>query len=263
MSDDAAVPETGDVLISREGRVATVTFNRPSRLNALTPEMRAELWGILDRLDQDPDVRAIVLTGAGGAFCAGSDRGRLATYSSEEVQQRFDTQQRSPEMMLHLGTPIVAAVDGAAAGLGFAIAMLADVRFTTPTAKWTTSFARLGLTAEAGLSWLLPRIVGFGRASDLLLSARVLSGQEAYDLGLAEFLCEPAELLAGAKGYAANLAHNSPHSLRTIRRQLRDDATAPLDETMERMRRLVVESIAGPDFGEAQRAMSEGREPRF
>jgi enoyl-CoA hydratase/carnithine racemase len=252
-----------DVLCAVEGAVATVTLNRPERRNAMTPDMRARLWEVLRDLDEDPAVKAIVLTGAGEGFCAGSDRAKLQGYTAEDVERRLVTQALGSDTPLRLTTPLVAAVNGATAGLGFAVAVMADVRFTSPEAKWTTAFARLGLIAEAGLSWLLPRIVGLGRATDLLVSARVFSGQEAYEMGLAQFVLPPDELLAGAQAYAAEIAGNSRHSVQVIREQLRRDLAAELDTALLRARELVVEAIAGPDFAEAQKAMAEKRDPRF
>ncbi|MFF5261674.1 enoyl-CoA hydratase-related protein [Actinomadura viridis] len=255
--------DEGWILVGARDRVATVTLNRPDRLNALPPEMRADLWRTLTELDADPGIRAIVLTGAGRGFCVGSDRGRLTGYTADEVDRRLRDQQHGSETILFMETPVIAAVNGSVAGLGFAIAVMADVRFSVPAAKWTTSFARLGLCAEAGLSQLLPRLVGHGWASDLLLSARVLDGAEAHRIGLVQYLVEPDELLPAAQAYAGSIAANSPWSLRTIRGQLRDDANDDLDEVLARTKRKVVGSIAGDDFAEAQRAMTERREPRF
>lgn len=251
------------VLVDIADRVATVTLNRPHRLNAMPPEMRRDLMDRLRGLDDDPDVRAVVLTGAGDGFCAGSDRGKLQGYTPDAVAQRFRQGQHSSSAIRNLSKPVVAAVNGSVAGLGFAIAAMTDVRFSVPHAKWTTSFARLGLSAEAGLSQILPQLVGIGWANDLLLSARVLDGTEAHRIGLVQYLSEPAALVPDAQAYARRLAENSPWSLSTMRRQLREDPNRPLDQVMESMEQLVVESIGGPDFAEAQRAMAERREPRF
>lgn len=243
--------------------VATVTLNRPERLNAMPPEMRLDLWRTLVHLDRSDEVRAIVLTGAGRGFCGGSDTARLSGYTAADVSRRFSEHEYGSDTILTLDTPVIAAVNGAAAGLGFAIAVMADVRFSVPDAKWTTAFARLGLCAEAGLSVLLPRLIGTGWASDLLLTARTLCGTEARAIGLVQYLVEPDELLPTAQQYAHTIARNSTYSVRTIRRQLREDADLDLDAVLARTRSTVVESIAGPDFAEAQSAMVERREPRF
>lgn len=251
------------ILVDVQDRVATVTLNRPERLNALPPRMRADLWRLLTELDESTAIRAIVLTGAGRGFCGGSDRDRLRDYTADEVRRRLTEQEYGSDTILNLGTPVIAAVNGPVAGLGFAIAVMADVRFSVPDAKWTTTFAGLGLCAEAGLSVLLPRLVGAGWASDLLFTARVVDGTEAERMGLVQYLAEPAELLPAAQKYAHGIAKNSPWSIRTIRRQLREDVGRDLADVVARTRSTVVESIGGADFAEAQRAMAKRREPWF
>lgn len=260
---DALVADLPWLQVTVESAVATVTLNRPERLNALTPEMRADLWRVLIDLDHSAAVRAFVLTGTGNGFCAGSDRERLSRYTADGVERRIRDQQYGTDSLLRLEKPLVAAVNGAVAGLGFAIAVMADVRFSVASAKWTTSFARLGLCAEAGLSRLLPRLVGSGWANDLLLTARVLDGAEAQRIGLVQYLVEPDMLVPEAQKYAARLAANSPWSVATMRRQLREDMSHDLRDVMSRAETLVIESIAGDDFAEAQRAIAERRDPKF
>lgn len=217
--DDASADT---VLYAVDDGLATITLNRPERLNALTGEMSTRYLAALRRADADPDVRVVILTGAGRGFCAGVDFTRLEGLEIDEVRRHAVDDPR--DVAMRIGKPLIAAINGAVAGAGFAHALMADVRFTVPGAKWTTAFAKIGLVAEIGSSWLLANLVGTGRALDLLLSARPFTGVEAYEYGLAQFLCEPETLLEEVRSYARLLAANDPHSLTEIREQVRLDA---------------------------------------
>jgi enoyl-CoA hydratase/carnithine racemase len=216
------------VLYSVEDRIATITFNRPDRLNAFDADMAALYLQALTRAENDPDVRVIVITGRGAGFCAGADFTRLEELDIEEVRRRTKAMPR--DLAMRLRTPIVAAVNGAVAVLGLCWALMADVRFTVPDAKWSTAFARIGLVAEVGTSWTLSHLVGTGRALDLLLSARKFSGREAVEYGLAQFLSDPENLMVHVRAYAGMLADNDEDSLAEIREQVRLDSARPFDE---------------------------------
>ena len=170
--------------------VLTIRLNRPERANAWTEAMEAQYYAAIDRAAGDPDVRAVILTGTGPTFCPGVDLERLRQIT---VEGRPYALSRRPQTLLRdLPKPVVAAVNGACAGLGLVQAAMADVRFTTPEARWTASFSRIGLVAEDALAWRLQRLTGDEIAADLLLSARVVSGAEAVHLRLASRLCAPA-----------------------------------------------------------------------
>ncbi|MCT2582240.1 enoyl-CoA hydratase-related protein [Actinophytocola gossypii] len=218
------------VLYTVEAGIATLTLNRPDRLNAFADGMLSTYLSCLRRADADPQVRVVVVTGAGRGFCAGADFTRLESLDIEEFRRRVAEEPR--DVAFHLGKPVIAAVNGPVAGIGLAHALMADVRFTVPDAKWTTAFARIGLVAECGIGWLLTNLVGTGRALDLLLSARRISGRQAHEYGLAQFLSEPASLMSDVRAYAATLADNDPDSLREIRQQVRLDASRPFPEAL-------------------------------
>ena len=254
---------TDVVLAERRDHVALITFNRPDKLNAVTREL-ADAWASHMRdADADPDVRAIVVTGAGRGFCAGADLSILAG-GAETLTDFLPGPGDLPQMVLDLSTPVIAAVNGPVAGIGFAYMLGSDVRFAARGATMSTTFARLGLVAEYGLSWLLPRIVGLSAAMDLLLTGRTIDADEAARLGLVQAVVAPDALLDHALAYAHELATAcSPYSLANIKQQIyadtqRDRATA-LTDTLERMH----DSVTRPDLGEAMRARAEQRPPRF
>ena len=257
--------------------VATVTLDRPERLNAWTGRMETEYRALLDRAAADPAVRVIVVTGAGRGFCAGADtraleghvqRGRYDPGTGPElarpgygVAPEFDA-----ELAYHFGipTPVIAAVNGPAAGVGFALACYCDLRFAAAGAKLTTAHGRLGLPAEFGLSWLLPRLIGLTRAAELLLSSRVVLAEEAAALGLVNKVVAPEELMETTRAYARGLAEEvSPASMAATKQQMyldlhRDAATAVRDSGAR-----LEEMMKGADFGEGVAALTQRRPPRF
>ncbi|WP_241840291.1 enoyl-CoA hydratase-related protein [Frankia sp. CcI49] len=242
--------------------VLLLTLNRPGRHNAWGYDMEERYFGLLDEAAQDPDVRVIVVTGAGGTFCPGMDMQVLKQGSTDPNYQR---PVRRPQT--HVRTvpkPVVAAVDGACAGIGFVQALMADVRFTTARSKWTPSFTRLGLPAEDAVSWLLPRLVGAGHAADLLMSCRVVRGDEAARLGLVNRCVEPAELLPTALAWAGEVARScSPRAVAMVKQQLAYDATADLEQARTRADKFLVEARGLPDYREGVASFRERRAPRF
>lgn len=260
------LPEDGAgdvVLVDRREQVAVITLNRPDKLNAVTRELADAYAAGMRDADADPDVRAIVVTGAGRGFCAGADLGILAA-GPDALSQFLPDPGDMPQMALDLRTPVIAAVNGPVAGVGFAYMLGSDVRFAAQGATMSTTFARLGLVAEYGLSWLLPRLIGMQAALDLLLTARTIDADEAERLGLVQAVLPPDHLLEHAVAYGQDLARNcSPYALANIKAQVyadahRDRATA-LADTLARMH----DSIARSDLAEALRARAELRPPRF
>jgi enoyl-CoA hydratase/carnithine racemase len=250
------------VLSSVDQGVLTLTFNRPDKLNAWTGAMGRRYFDLLDEAAKDPEIRAVVVTGAGKGFCAGADFSTLTALRTGDYDETPD-----PRPNTHPTTipkPIVAAVNGSCAGLGMVHALVCDVVYTAAEAKWTTAFSRRGLIAEYGLSWVLPRVMGQQRAMDILLSGRVFTGAEAYELGLVNKSVPGESLLAEAQAYARDLAANSsPASMAIIKRQVWNDWDTTLAESAKAATHEMVSSFGRPDFAEGVSSFLERRPPNF
>ena len=250
------------VLCRVSERVATVTLNRPDRLNAWTPAMEQAWFEVLDALVVDPEVRAVVLTGAGRGFCAGLDAEHLAARSCGA--EPAPTRARPLSGLATFPKPVVAAVNGPAVGLGLALALCCDVRFAAPEARFVPMFSRLGLGPEFGTSWLLPRIVGHSVALDLLLSSRPVDAEEAVALRLVDRLVPADDLVPAAEQYARSLAdHCSPSSLAAAKHQLLADQhrTLRASEAESSTRNRSAEGRA--EFREGVAAIRDRRLPEF
>ena len=258
-------------------RVATVTLDRLDRLNSWTGRMHTEYRWCLDRAERDPGVRAVVVTGAGRGFCAGAD---FRALERNVEAGGYDDGVREPlaepgygvrpefdhPFAFHFGmaTPVIAAVNGPAAGVGLVLACFCDLRLAAAGAKLTAAAPRLGLPAEYGLSWLLPRLVGLGHAMDILLSSRVVLAEEAAELGLVNRVVPAADLLPVTHEYARMLATEvSPASLRETKRQIYADQHDDVGTAVERSVALTDSMMGGADYAEGVRAFLEKRTPDF
>ena len=263
----ATEPASAGISTTVDGGVATVVLDRPEALNALTSEMLTELAATLDRLTAEPTVEVIVLTGAGRAFCAGADMGEGSIAGAtigDDTDVTTLVGERHPHFVTGMRKPIVAAINGACAGIGLTQALMCDVRFAAAGAKFTTAFSRRGLIAEYGISWILPRIVGHAAALDLLLSGRTFLAEEAVELGLVTDVVAPDGLMARAVAYAEDLAaHCAPSSMAVIKRQMYDDALRELAPVSADAEKLMHESMGRPDFIEGITAFFEKRPPNF
>lgn len=248
----------------RDG-VAVLTLNRPDRLNAWTDEMEHDYFELLDQCAASPEVRVIVLTGAGRGFCAGADMAQLQSLGSGSLDPARNGAQRRPQYLpLSIPKPIIAAINGPCAGIGLVQALMCDLRFAAEGAKLTTAFARRGLVAEHGISWILPRLVGPARALDLLLSGRVVFAQEAVELGLVNRAYSPDRLLEETLRYARELAEScSPASMAVMKRQVYADLERALAPATEAADKLMLDSFSAPDFLEGVQSFLEKRPPRF
>ncbi len=269
-----------DILYEVEEPVAVITMNRPANLNAFTTLMLAEVRHALAEAERDERVVGIVLTGAGRGFCAGMDMNALNTLSASggeraaEDLSHLDASPGNPDMgenfapmydhLLGLRKPLIAAVNGAAAGLGMSYALLSDLRFVEKTAKFTTAFSARGLVAEHGMSWILPRLLGPAKALDVLWTARRIGGEEAVAMGLGDRLCETGEALHDAKEYIRQLAATAaPLSLMVMKQQVYKHVDMPIGPAMDETVRLMDESLVRPDFREGVRSFMEKRPPNF
>ena len=264
------------ILYRVDDPVATITLNRPEKLNAWTDRMGDEVRHAVDRAERDPDVVGIVLTGAGRGFCSGADLAMLSDIGDGSYAAESDAALAAspgdPEAgpsfqgrytyLLSVRKPIVAAINGPCAGMAIPIALCADLRLAS--ARVTTAFARRGLIAEWGSSWLLPRIVGPHHAADLLYSARTVEAAEAERMGLVNRVVAHDDLIAEAEGWVREVAgHCSPTSVAIMKRQLWRDWTETLGDAHDAAVRLMLESFGRPDFGEGVKSFLERRPPKF
>ena len=261
--------------------VATLTLNRPDKLNALTRQMEKELQAAMAQAEADDAVRVVVLTGAGRGFCAGADLqdlGQVAGAASAGdveriLKDRFVGPQRAgarPDFQMAysyfpaVGKPILGAINGSAVGLGLVLALYCDLRFASDQARFGTAFARRGLIAEHGISWMLPRLVGLSNALDLLFSARIIDASEALRMGLVNRVLPHAELMAGVRGYARELAAMvSPRSLRVVKRQVYEALFQTLGEAIDVANTEMMKSFGSADFREGVAHFMEKRPPAF
>jgi enoyl-CoA hydratase/carnithine racemase len=258
--------------------VATVWLHRPHRKNAWTGRMHTEYRWVLAALDADPAVRSVVVTGAGDWFCVGGDSEALAGHA-ERGSYASGLPEHPPtpgygvrpeldhDFAWHWGLrlPVIAAINGACAGVGLVLACFCDLRFAAAGAKLTTASPRLGLPAEYGLSWVLPRLVGVTRAADLLLSGRVVLAEEAERIGLLNGVAPAGEVLDTARGYARLLATGvSPSAVAATKRQLYDDLLRlDVGAAVEDAKVVLDRMVGAPDYREGVSALREKRPPRF
>ena len=260
--------------------VATLTLSRPHRHNSWTGRMHTELRHLVDRAELDDAIRVVVITGdpEGVAFCPGADSQALEGHVARGgydagtptdiaapgygIRPEFDA---DFAFFLGLETVTIAAVNGAAAGAGLALACWCDLRFVADDAKLTTAHGRLHLPAEYGLSWLLPRLIGGARATDLLLSSRVITGRDAHEWGLAIDALPAGDVLTGALAYARRLVDDvSPGALKATKRQIAIDSVRldPAESVRDAQRRLD-QMMTEHDYREAVAAYTERRHPRW
>jgi enoyl-CoA hydratase/carnithine racemase len=255
------VNEFEEINVAVDNGVAVVTLDRPERLNAWTARMGSELSRAFRALDGDPGVRAIVLTGAGRAFCAGADLGGgAATFDSDRPADR---EAREPLLLpWQLRKPVIAAINGHAIGVGITLPLTADVRYIAEDAKVQFAFVRRGVVPELSSNAILPRVVGLSNAADLLLSGRIFTGREAADRGLASVALPAADVLPAAVEWAADVAiSTSPTSVAAAKRLLWDDVVGPIARVGRLENELFAWAGHQPDAKEGVMAFLERRDP--
>lgn len=254
-------------------QIGVIKLNRPDRMNAWTGRMHTEYRWLLSSLEANPDVRVIVVTGNGRGFCVGADNQALEGHVAKGgydagtasdiatpgygVHEEFDA-----TFAYHFGLskPVIAAINGPAAGVGLVLACFADIRFAVPGVKFTTAHGKLNLPAEYGLSWLLPRIVGLGVANDLMFTSRVFMSDEAQQIGLVNRLVAPEDLLKETLAYAAQMvATVSPNSLRQTKRQIYLDQHRDVASAVNDSEQLLKDMMKQKDYPEAIAAYMEKR----
>ena len=275
-ADDVVADPTQDEAVIYEvtaSGVAVLTLNRPDRLNTWGGDIATAFYAGLDRAEEDPAVRVIVLTGRGKAFCAGAQLGSMGSSIGKVAQSIENTDEgklaslvgdRQPYHLTTLAKPVIAAINGSCVGIGLTQALMCDVRFAAAGAKFAASFARRGLIAEYGVSWILPRLTGWGVALDLLLSGRTFLAEEAADLGLVKEVVPPEQLMKRVMDYAEDIAQNcSPASMAIIKRQTYGDAMREVVHASSRAEALLHESLQRPDVIEGITSFLDKRAPSF
>ena len=249
----------GELLVERDGPVAVVTLNRPHRLNALTADVVDQLHGLLTQLDNEPQVRAVVLTGAGRAFCAGADLQVEYAEPESVLPEHFNPLIAA---MLGLHTPLVAAVNGVAAGFGVSIALACDLRVGATSASFVLSFVNVGLVPDGGATWLLSRTVGKTWAAELALLGERVTADRALTMGLVNRVVPEGEQLELARELAQTLGRSSL-SVGATRRLLNRGMDATIADQLEAEAIQQGQALRRPDFDEARRAFAEKRPPKF
>jgi 2-(1,2-epoxy-1,2-dihydrophenyl)acetyl-CoA isomerase len=255
---------TDGIRVERDGAVATITLDRPAALNALTVPMKVALAAALQDVGGDPAVRAVILTGAGRAFCAGQDLDERTAADAPpldaEIRDRYIPIVRA---MRAMGQPVIAAVNGVAAGAGAALAFACDLRMAASDARFVLAFGRIGLVPDSGATWFLPRLVGPAQAAELALVGDPVDAETALRIGLVSRLVPAERLLEEAQALAARLAAGSAPALAATKRLLDAAWTTHLESAM------AAEAVAqgrlggGPDHAEGLAAFREKRVPRF
>jgi len=254
-----------DIIYAVDDPVATITLNRPDRLNAMSYDLLAEFRTAVDEAAADPRVVGLVITGAGRGFSAGLDTDALAAIAdagSSDDRTEPGVRKGLFSYLTQVPKPVIAAVNGVAAGGGYVLATMCDIRFGGPAARFTTVFSKRGLVAEHGTTWTTPRLVGTGRALDLLWSSRMVDAEEAHRIGLLEYLVDdPA---ADAAAYIRTLAETvSPITMADTKRMVWDHAGHDIDASLDDMWDVVQGQFGRPDIAEGVASFLEKRPPEF
>lgn len=283
-----------DILYAVTDRVAWITLNRPDRLNAWTRRMASEVRSAFGEAAADQSVRVIILTGAGRGFCAGADMAELSDAPDLEIFVPHEDREAEKMVSVILGTPtdqeldpgnrfdarpdfrkrytylqaipkpVIAAINGPAAGLGMIMPLYCDIRFASEKARFSTAFSRRGLIAEHGVSWMLPRIVGLSNAMDLLFSARLIDAREALSMGLVNRVIPEERFMEEVSDYANMLATQvSPRSVSIMKKQIYEAQFQTLEEAAMRADKALLSSLLSMDFKEGVAHFLEKRNPKF
>lgn len=261
---------TGDLLVETKGRIAVLTLNRPERMNAISGEMLNELSKKLTEANEDPDIRCIVLTGSGRGFCAGLDlvdvgQGGIGSGGGggNRPKRLFDLRNAPINVMWNIDKPIVCALNGAAAGYGMDVALLCDIRVAGESAKMAAVTAKRNVVPESGGTWLLPRLIGWAKASELYYRGRVVEAQECLELGLVNTVVPDDKCLETAMEWAEEIADNAPMAVQTTKRMMRMGLDYNYDTAVDHLMVHLNTMFQSEDFKEGVQAFLERRKPEF
>jgi enoyl-CoA hydratase/carnithine racemase len=259
---------TDELLYARDGGIATITLNRPDRLNAISPTLLDALSEALLEADRDRDVRVIVLTGAGRGFCAGLDlkdlmAGRNIGSDPDAMPARFDLRNAPPIVLHQVDKPTICALNGAAAGYGLDLALGCDVRIASDAAKLAGGFAKRGVLPESGGTWLLPRLVGWAKACEIAITGRTYSAQEALAIGLVNQVVAADLFEKEVRAFAEEIAANAPLAVQAIKRMMRLGLEDTFESNVHQVYLQLLPLFRTKDFQEGVKAFLERRPPRF
>lgn len=258
------------LLFDVQDHIAEITLNRPDSMNALSPTMQEQFWSALDRIERDPEIRVAIITGAGRAFCAGGDlksmreRGEAERNSARlRVEALRAYGRRIPVRVASMDKPIIAAVNGAAAGWGCDIAVACDFRIASDAAKFSEAFVKRGLLPDGGATWTLPRLVGRDQALRLILTGDLIDAREAQRIGLVTEVVPAAELMERTREFAQKISRNAPLAVQLAKRAVAEGSTMGFQQAMDQVATFLNIARNTKDHSEGVQAFLEKREPNF
>lgn len=258
-----------EVLLEKTGHIAVLTLNRPDRLNAISGEMLETLALTLIECDADRDVHAIVLTGAGRGFCSGldlidasSDKG-IGAAGNQGMPAHLDLRNAPPTVLHSLNTPTLCALNGGAAGYGMDLALGCDIRIAAESSKLAAAFTRRGVLPESGGTWLLPRLVGWAKASEIIFTGRTLSSEQCLELGLVNRVVPDEMLMKETMALAEEIAANAPMAVQASKRMMRAGLSEEFDDHIDHVFLQLLPLFRSRDFREGMAAFLEKRKPEF
>ncbi len=265
---------TEELLVEQKGNIAIFTLNRPERLNAISRDMLQELSAKMVEANKDPEIRCIILTGAGRGFCAGLDlvdvgQGGIGSSSGEDKgsnkppKQLFDLREAPITVMWNIDTPIVCALNGAAAGYGMDITLLCDIRISAESGKMAAVTAKRNVVPESGGTWLLPRLIGWAKASELYYRGRVVDAEESLEIGLVNAVVPDDKLMETAMEWATDIAENAPLAVQTTKRMMRMGLEESYNTSVDHLMVHLGGMFGSEDFKEGVQAFLERRKPNF
>ena len=273
MSETLAKPATetaSEVLYEVADGIATITLNRPERMNAISGPMLAKLSQDLLKANADPKVRVVLLTGAGRAFCVGLDlvdatqgSGIGSTSQASSVSVNLDLRNTPPTILFNLDKPTICALNGSAAGYGMDTALGCDIRLMAKGAKMAAAFTKRGIVPESGGTWFLPRLIGWSKAAELIFTGRTLSAEECVDWGLASRVVPAEELPAAARALAEEIAANAPLAVQASKRMMRMGLAETFNDHVHHVFLQLLPLLRSEDAKEGMRAFMEKRDANF